>query len=115
MAHLRFSIHERPAATVSAWVRVEEGRIAAARVAAGSVGIVPVVPADAVAGLIGERAAAIDPDLLRGVGTALADASAPVTDGNGADDYKHALVVELAGRAIREAAPKAAGSGGLTR
>ena len=33
------------------------------------------------------------------MGIALADASAPVTDGNGADDYKHALVVELAGRA----------------
>ena len=27
MAHLRFAFHERPAATVSAWVRVEEGRV----------------------------------------------------------------------------------------
>ena len=27
MAHLRFAVHERPAATVSAWVRVDEGRV----------------------------------------------------------------------------------------
>ena len=42
MAHLRFAVHERPAATVSAWVRVADGRVAGARVAAGSVGVVPV-------------------------------------------------------------------------
>ena len=108
MAHLRFAVHERPAATVSAWVRVDEGRIEAARLAAGSVGIVPVAPADAAAGLVGQPATAIDADVLREMGIALADASAPVTDSNGADDYKHALVVELAGRAVREAAAKAA-------
>jgi carbon-monoxide dehydrogenase medium subunit len=108
MAHLRFAVHERPAATVSAWVRVEEGRIEAARLAAGSVGIMSVAPVDAAAGLVGQPATAIDGDVLRAMGMALADASAPVTDGNGADDYKHALVVELAGRAVREAASRAA-------
>ena len=80
--------------------------IEAARLAAGSVGIVPVAPADAAAGLVGQPATAIDADVLREMGIALADAAAPVTDSNGADDYKHALVVELAGRAVREAAAK---------
>ena len=42
MAHLRFKSHERPAATVSAWVRVEEGRVREARLAVGSVGVRPV-------------------------------------------------------------------------
>jgi carbon-monoxide dehydrogenase medium subunit len=116
MAHLRFAVHERPAATVSAWVRVADRAIVEARVAAGSVGIVPVAPADAAAGLVGQPATALDPDALRATGLALADASAPVSDGNGADDYKHALVVELAGRAVREAAARAAGAtGGGTR
>jgi CO/xanthine dehydrogenase FAD-binding subunit len=101
-------VQERPAATVSARIRVSDGRIGAARIAAGSVGVVPVAPADAAAGLVGQSATAIDEDVLRAMGTALADASAPVSDGNGADDYKHALVAELAGRAVREAAARAA-------
>ena len=41
------------------------------------------------------------------VTVALADASAPVSDGNGADDYKHALVIELVARAVRDAAARA--------
>jgi carbon-monoxide dehydrogenase medium subunit len=109
MAHLRFAVHERPAATVSAWVRVADGRVADARVAAGSVGIVPVAPPGATAPLVGQPAADIDGDALHAVGMTLADASAPVSDGNGADDWKHALVVELAGRAVRGAAMEAMG------
>ena len=81
MAHLRFAVHERPAATVSAWVRVADGRVADARVAAGSVGIVPVAPAEATAALAGQSASAIDSGRPRGMGRALADASAPVTTG----------------------------------
>ena len=42
MEHLRFAFHERPAATVSCFVRVSNGRLEEARIAVGSVGIVPV-------------------------------------------------------------------------
>jgi carbon-monoxide dehydrogenase medium subunit len=108
MAHLRFAIHERPAATVGAWVRVADGRVADARLAAGSVGVVPVAPPGAAADLIGQPATDIDAVALRAAGVALADASEPVSDGNGADDYKHALVVELTARAVRDAAASAA-------
>jgi carbon-monoxide dehydrogenase medium subunit len=107
MAHRRFAVHERPAATVSAWVRVRDGRIAEARVAAGSVGIVPVAPAGAGQALVGQPADAIDLAAIEAMSIALADAAEPVTDGNGADDYKHALVVELAGRCVREAVARA--------
>jgi carbon-monoxide dehydrogenase medium subunit len=107
VAHLRFAVHERPAATVSAWVRVTDGRVAEACLAAGSVGVVPVARDPSADGLAGQPADAIDADVLRAVGIALADASAPVSDGNGADDYKHALVVELTARAVREAAARA--------
>ena len=53
MAHLRFAFHERPAVTVSALVRVEVGQVAEARVAVGSVGVVPVRAAAAEAMLVG--------------------------------------------------------------
>jgi carbon-monoxide dehydrogenase medium subunit len=109
MAHLRFAVHERPAATVSAWIRVAGGRVADARVAAGSVGVVPVAPPEAAALIVGQPAVDIDSDALRAMGSTLADASAPVSDGNGADDWKHALVVELARRAVRGAAEEAMG------
>jgi carbon-monoxide dehydrogenase medium subunit len=108
LAHRRFAVHERPAATISAWVHVADGRVADTRLAAGSVGVVPVALDGAAAGLTGQPVDAIDPEALTAAGVALADASAPVSDGNGADDYKHALVVELAARAVREAAASAA-------
>jgi carbon-monoxide dehydrogenase medium subunit len=107
MAHVRFAIHERPAATISAWVQVIDGHIAGARVAAGSVGVVPVAPIVAGEVLVGQPAGAIEEEALSAMGVALADAAEPVTDRDGADDYKHALVVELAGRCVREAAARA--------
>lgn len=107
MAHLRFAVHERPAATVSAWVQITNGYVADARVAAGSVGVVPVAPSVAGEALVGQPADAIEPGAIAAMGRLLADAAEPVTDSNGADDYKHALVVELAGRCVREAAARA--------
>jgi carbon-monoxide dehydrogenase medium subunit len=107
MAHLRFAVHERPAATVSARVRVVDGRVAEARVAAGCVGVVPVAPVAAGEALAGQPAGAIDAAAIASMGVALADAAEPVSDGNGAADYKHALVVELAGRCVREAVARA--------
>jgi carbon-monoxide dehydrogenase medium subunit len=107
MSHLRFAFHERPAATVSAWVEVRAGRISDARLAVGSVGIVPVV-VPGVDAIVGQPVVAIDDMLLADISGAGADASDPVTDSNGSDDYKHSLVRTLIGRAMHEAADQAA-------
>lgn len=104
MSHLRFAFHERPAATVSAWVVRANGRISDARVAVGSVGVVPVLVPGAAEALAGQAVDAIDDDVIISVGHIGADAADPVTDSNGSSDYKHALVQTLIGRAVREAA-----------
>ncbi|MFV2062191.1 MAG: xanthine dehydrogenase family protein subunit M [Chloroflexota bacterium] len=114
MSHLRFSFHERPAATVSAWLRCHDGRIAEARVAVGSVGVVPVLVPGVADALVGQPVGAIDADALTTVGHTAADASEPVTDSNGSDEYKHALVQTLVGRAVNEAAARAASPRGIT-
>jgi carbon-monoxide dehydrogenase medium subunit len=111
MSHLRFAFHERPAATVSAWVQVRDGLIRDARLAVGSVGIVPVEVAGADA-LADQPIDAIDEAILAEIGRAGADAAEPVTDSNGSDDYKHSLVTTLIGRAVGEAAGRAAAQAG---
>lgn len=107
MSHLRFAFHERPAATVSAWIRVQDGRVSDARAAVGSVGVLPVM-APGTDALIGQPASAIDADVLTHIGHAGAAAAEPVSDSNGSDDYKAALVQTLVARATREAAARAA-------
>jgi carbon-monoxide dehydrogenase medium subunit len=98
--HVRFAFHERPAATVSTYVRVEAGRIAEARIAVGSVGVKPVrVPAGE-ALLVGADAAAIDPLALERAGQAAAEASDAVADANGSADYKASLVGVLVRRSL---------------
>jgi carbon-monoxide dehydrogenase medium subunit len=108
MAHERFAVHERPAATVSAWVRLADARVSDARVAVGSVGGAPVLAPGVAEAVRGQDPGAIDADVLRAVGVAAAEAAEPVSDGNGSADYKAALVATLAGRALREAAARAA-------
>ena len=103
MAHLRFAFHERPAVTVSSLVRVEGGQIAEARVAVGSVGVVPVRAAAAEAMLVGLEARHPEAVALAAAGEAAAEASDPVTDANGSAEYKRHLVAVLVGRAIRAA------------
>jgi len=107
MSHLRFAFHERPAATVSASMSVEGGRVSDVRIAVGSVGVVPVsVPGtDA---LVGQPATALDETTLREIGRAGAETAEPVSDSNGSDDYKGALVQTLVVRAAIEAARSAA-------
>lgn len=106
-AHLRFAFHERPAATVSAYVRLADEAVAEARVAVGSVGVTPAL-VDASDALRGSRAGALDPDALASIAEAAAIAAAPVSDQNGSDEYKHALVRTLVRRAIEAAAGLAA-------
>lgn len=103
MAHVRFAFHERPAVTVSALVRVKDGRIAEVRVAVGSVGVMPVRAVASEAMLVGLDAAHPDAATMATAGEAAAEASDPVTDANGSAEYKRHLVGVLAGRAIRGA------------
>jgi aerobic carbon-monoxide dehydrogenase medium subunit len=111
MAHLRFAFHERPAVTVSCLVQVEDRRIAEARIAVGSVGVLPVrVPAGE-ALLANLDATRLDPATLIEVGQAAAEASDPVADSNGSVEYKRHLVGVLVGRAVRAAVADASGPG----
>jgi carbon-monoxide dehydrogenase medium subunit len=99
LVHKKLAFHERPAATVSCLARVEEGEVTEARVAVGSVGVIPVrVPAaeSALLGLPNEAA-------VEAAGEAAAEASAPVDDTNGSVRYKRQLVKVLVKRAFAEA------------
>lgn len=108
VAHLRFAVQERPAATVTACVRVDSGRVADARVAVGSVGVMPVLVAGADSALAGADPGGIDRDVLVALGETGATVAEPVSDANGSDDYKAALVQTLIGRAVADAAARAA-------
>lgn len=103
MAHLRFAFHERPAVTVSALVRLTGGQIVEARVAVGSVGVMPVRAAASESLLVGLDATHPEPAALAAAGETAAEASDPVTDANGSADYKRHLVAVLVGRAVRAA------------
>lgn len=111
MSHLRFAFHERPAATVSAAITVRDGQVSAASIAVGSVGVVPVLVPGADA-LVDQPPEALDPASLDALGRAGAEASEPVTDSNGSDDYKSALVQTLVARAAVEAAARASARAG---
>ena len=89
--------------TVSCLVRVEDGRIAEARVAVGSVGVVPVRVEAAEVLLLGSPGNAE----VEEAGQAAAEASAPVADANGSLEYKRNLVRVLVGRTFREALGRA--------
>jgi carbon-monoxide dehydrogenase medium subunit len=99
LVHRKFAFHERPAVTVSSYVRMESERIREARIAVGSVGVKPVRAADAEAALLG----APDDEALDAAGRAAAEASDPVADANGSAEYKRNLVRVLVSRTIREA------------
>lgn len=112
MAHLRFAFHERPAATVSAWVRIEDEIVADARVAVGSVGVVPVLVPDVGSALRGQDPSGIIDSSLEEIGATGADASEPLSDSNGTAEYKRVLVRTLVARALREAARRASSRAG---
>jgi len=103
VAHAKFAVHERPAATVAIFARVDGGEIAQARVAVGSVGACPVRAGEAERVLAGASARELDPQLVAEVGERAAEASAPVEDANGSADYKAQLVRVLVERTLREA------------
>ena len=98
IAHRKLALHERPAATVACAVRVEDGSIADARVAVGSVGPRAVRVETGLAG-----APAGDADALGRAGELAAEAAGAVEDANGSVEYKEQLVRVLVERCLRDA------------
>jgi aerobic carbon-monoxide dehydrogenase medium subunit len=103
VAHAKFAFHERPTATVACLVRVEEGAVADARVAVGSVGARPVRSPAAEQLLRGIPAGELDPAVLAQAGSRAAEDAAPVDDATGSPEYKAQLVRVLVERTFREA------------
>jgi carbon-monoxide dehydrogenase medium subunit len=101
VVHRKIAFRERPAATVTIAVRADDGGVAEARVAVGSVGLRPVRAADA------ERLLTGEPDVAAAA-EAAAEAADPVEDANGSVEYKRQLVRVLVARAFREAFDAAA-------
>lgn len=108
MIHAKLAFRERPAATVSCLARVEAGRVAEARVAVGSVGVVPVRSARAERLLAGLEAGAPDAEVLERAGIAAAEDARAVEDADGSVAYKENLVRVLVGRSFAEALRRAA-------
>jgi carbon-monoxide dehydrogenase medium subunit len=99
-AHRKIAFHERPAATVTCIVQVDPaGAVTGARIAVGSVGLVPMRLEVAEQALC---AAGTGP-VPEAVQSAAHDGCAPTEDSNGAVDYKRHLVGVLVRRAATEA------------
>lgn len=104
VVHRKLAFHERPAATVTCLARRSGGEVVEARVAVGSVGVVPARAPEAEAEVVGAAGDAVPGR----AGEAAAAACAPVEDANGSVEYKRQLVRVLVERAMREALARAA-------
>jgi carbon-monoxide dehydrogenase medium subunit len=101
IVHRKFAFHERPAATVTTAVRVQEGTITEARIAVGSVGSRAVRAHTAEVQLQGNPTS--DPTTIPEAAETAAQMSEPVDDANGSAEYKTELVRVLVTRCLREA------------
>ena len=99
-AYEKFSIHERPTATVAAVLEVRDGGIVSPRLAVGSVGPRPVRITSAEEILTGQ---APEEDLFRQAGQAVAEAVDPVDDLYGSADYKRHLSSVLTAKVLQKA------------
>ena len=101
VAHRKFAFHERPTATVTCAVRLEDGAVAEARIAVGSVGVVAVRASAAENALAGKSAA--DDSALAEAAELTAEAAGAVDDAKGSAEYKQQLVRVLVQRCFAEA------------
>jgi aerobic carbon-monoxide dehydrogenase medium subunit len=107
IVHRKLAFHERPAATVTAAVRVQQQTITDARIAVGSVGP-QAVRADAAEARLGGVATG-DTEAIADAAEKAAEASQAAEDANGSADYKRELVRVLVARCLREATNAEAG------
>jgi carbon-monoxide dehydrogenase medium subunit len=91
LVHEKFAMHERPALTVSCFVRSDEDRVAAVRIAVGSVSATPARVPEAESVLVGLPLQS-GADRLELAGEIAAEAVAPFADLNGSVEYKRNLV-----------------------
>ena len=103
LAHQKFSVQERPTATVACLVRVDDGVVAETRIAVGAVGARAVRAPAAEALLAGIPAADVHEATLAEAGERAAEAGAPVADATGSAEYKAQIVKVLVERTFREA------------
>lgn len=101
IVHRKFAFHERPAATVTTAVCVQDGTITEARIAVGSVGSRALRAHAAEARLQGVPAD--DPNAIAEAAETAAEASEPADDANGSAEYKQELVRVLVTRCLQEA------------
>jgi aerobic carbon-monoxide dehydrogenase medium subunit len=101
IVHRKFAFHERPAATVTTAVRVQDGTIVEARIAVGSVGSRAIRAHAAEAQLQGVLAD--DSGAIATAAETAAEASESADDANGSAEYKQELVRVLVTRCLREA------------
>ena len=101
LVHRKFAFHERPTATVTCAVRLEDGAVAEARIAVGAVGVKPVRAPAAERALAGKSAG--DAAAVTEAAALAAEAAGAVDDVKGSAEYKQQLVRVLVQRCFGEA------------
>src|SRR5262249_13798567 len=101
LAHVRMKLHERPVVTVAAMVQVTRGAVSDARLAVGSVGVVP-ESAGAARSLLGAGAANFGAR-ADACATEAAATCSPMSDGDCSPEYLRHLVRVHAHQALTSA------------
>lgn len=105
VVHERMKLRERPNITMAVFVSADGGKIREARVAIGSIGLVPRRISEVDQSLIGAEIHSLD-ECLRNSSVAAVDGIALYEDANGSIEYKRHLlqyfVTKVARRAIEE-------------
>ncbi|MGH9041959.1 MAG: FAD binding domain-containing protein [Acidimicrobiia bacterium] len=97
-------------AMAAVWLRLEDGRVAAARVAVGAVSDRPVLVHEAAGALLGHEPSE---EAARAAGAAAAGALDPAGSLHAPADYQRHLVEVLVARAVERAAARAAQAGAM--
>jgi len=106
----RFSLRRGSAlavASVSAWVRMEVGNIAEARIYLGSVGPTPLPATGAASHLAGQKPG---DELFAETGAKAAAEAQPISDLRGSEQYRRDVVQVLTARALTQACLRAEGN-----
>jgi carbon-monoxide dehydrogenase medium subunit len=93
-------------ASVSAWLRMEGGTIAEARVVMGAVGPVPLFADGCAQQLVGREPGI---ELFAAAGRTAAAEAQPISDLRGSEEFRRDIVEVLAARALAQAAVRASG------